>query len=212
MRSSGPAAAKLRPRVVASFLALFAASAILASCASSGGGGSGALGTFWKGGSKDETPDISSDYFTQSTYCPRVEVRAGTEAMAFYEKGHDGDAAFVKYQASLGKTARECHNSGPNYTLKIGISGRVVAGPKGAAGTVTVPVRVAIAQQLGGVAYSELFKIPVDVAAPTFSSDFAHVIDQIALQIPPDQHNFIIYVGFDEGKVAKPVPKNVPTG
>ena len=132
--------------------------------------------------------------------------------MAFYEKGHDGDAAFVKYQASLGKTARECHNSGPNYTSRSASAAGSSPAPRAAAGTVTVPVRVAIAQQLGGVAYSELFKIPVDVAAPTFSSDFAHVIDQVALQIPPDQHNFIIYVGFDDGKVAKPVPKNVPTG
>jgi len=208
MISPGPAK---RFRPFATLAALILAPAILASCASSGGGGSsgGALGTFWNGGKEDKPADVNANYFSQSTYCPRVEVRGGTEAMPFYKKGHEGDPAYITYQASMGKTARECHNSGDSYSIKIGISGRVVAGPQGGAGSIIVPVRVAIAQQFGPVAYSELFKIPVNLAAPDFSSDFAQVVDQVALQIPPDQHNYIIYVGFDDGKAPK---KNVPTG
>jgi hypothetical protein len=200
---------RLRP--IATIAALILAPAILASCASSGGSGSsgGALSAFWNGGKDDKPSDISSDYFNQSAYCPRIEIRGGTEAMAFYEKGHDGDAAFIKYQASIGKTARECHNTGSSYSIKVGVSGRVVAGPKGGAGSVVVPLRVAIAQQFGAVAYTELFKIPVNLTAPDFAGDFAQVIDLIALQIGPDQRNYIIYVGFDDGKQPK---KNVPTG
>ena len=209
MLTSGPAMKRLRP--FATLAALILAPAILASCASSGGSGSsgGALSAFWNGGKEDKPSDINSDYFSQSTYCPRVEVRGGTEAMAFYVKGHDGDPAYITYQASIGKTARECHNTGPSYSIKVGVSGRVMAGPKGGAGSIVVPIRIAIAQQFGPVAYSELFKIPVNLAAPDFSSDFAQVIDQIALQIGPDQRNFVIYVGFGDGKQPK---KNVPTG
>jgi hypothetical protein len=208
MLTSGPAMKRLRP--FATLAALILAPAILASCASSGGGSTGgALSAFWNGGKEDKPSDINSDYFSQSTYCPRVEVRGGTEAMAFYVKGHDGDPAYITYQASIGKTARECHNTGPSYSIKVGVSGRVMAGPKGGAGSIVVPIRIAIAQQFGPVAYSELFKIPVNLAAPDFSSDFAQVIDQIALQIGPDQRNFVIYVGFDDGKQPK---KNVPTG
>jgi hypothetical protein len=209
MLKSGPAMTRLRP--LATLAALILAPAILASCASSGGSSSssGALSAFWNGGKEDKPSDINSDYFSQSTYCPRIEIRGGTEAMAFYEKGHDGDPAFIKYQASIGKTARECHNTGTSYSIKVGVAGRVVAGPKGGAGSIVVPIRVAIAQQFGAVAYSELFKIPVNLAAPDFASDFAQVIDQIAMEIGPDQRNFVIYVGFDDGK---PPKKNVPTG
>ena len=41
----------------------------------------------------------------------------------------------VIWQASVGKTAREClYDLQGSLTLKIGVSGRVIAGPKGGPG------------------------------------------------------------------------------
>ena len=188
--------------------------AFLASCSSSGGGGSSS--SFWEtlktGGSSTAPDSVEANYLSQSVYCPPIQIRGGTQALPVYEKGHEGDAAYVKYQASLGKTARECHNSGTSYTIKIGAAGRVVAGPKGGPATITVPIRVAIAHQFGATLYSELFKVPVTLGPPDFGADFAQVADQVALQIGPDDRDLIIFIGFDEGKVVKKPPQEQPTG
>jgi hypothetical protein len=194
---------------------LVAAGVLLAACSSSGGGGSSS--SFWEtiktgGTPKSSNEDLAQSYFGQSTYCPPVQIRGGTEALPVYEKGHEGDAAFIKYQASLGKTARECHNTGTNYTIKIGAAGRVVAGPKGSAQTITVPIRIAIAHQFGATLFSELYKVPVTLAPPDYGADFTQVADQVNVQIGPEDRDLIIFIGFDEGKAPKKAPQNTPTG
>ncbi len=122
--------------------------------------------------------------------------------MTIYERGHDNETDFVRQQASITKTARECHTNGSTLTIKLGITGRVVAGPKGGAGTVTLPIRVAVVKQVGGNGplFSNLYKVPVTVSAPTYSAGYEHVFDQISVQIGPQDRNLIIFVGFDEGK------------
>ena len=81
------------------------------------------------------------------------------------------------------------------------IAGRVVAGPKGSEANVTLPIRIAVAKQFGGTGplYSELFKIPVSLTAPTFGANYNQVFDQVTLTAGPQDRNLIIYVGFDEG-------------
>ena len=145
-------------------------------------------------------------------YCPPVEIRAGTEALVIYDKGHDGDPNSIRYQASITKTARECHTAGSSMMLKVGVAGRLVAGPKGAAGNFAVPVRVAIvAQHDNKVFFSQVLKQPVTLSPPDYGSDFSAVMDNIAFDITPDDHDLIIYVGFDGGAPKQPVPPP-PTG
>ena len=88
--------------------------------------------------------------FIRPSYCPPVMIRGGTAALAVYDKGHDNDAAFLRYQASIATTARQCTVGGTTLTAKVGVAGRVVGGPKAAAGTVTVPIRVVVVKQVGG--------------------------------------------------------------
>jgi hypothetical protein len=77
-------------------------------------------------------------------YCPELRVLSGAELMRTYERGHDDDIKYVVWQASFGKTAREClWDQQGGLTLKIGLSGRVIAGPKGGASTVNVPLKIA---------------------------------------------------------------------
>ena len=90
--------------------------------------------------------------------------------MSLYEHGHEAEPDYVRFLGSIAKTARECHQQGDTLTMKLGVSGRVVAGPKGSAGTVTLPLRVAVAKQISdgkGPLYSQLFKIQVTVTPPT---------------------------------------------
>ena len=55
----------------------------------------------------------------------------------------------LRFQATITKTARECTINGGEITARIGIQGRVIAGPAGAPASVQVPLRVAVVQ--GGV-------------------------------------------------------------
>jgi hypothetical protein len=128
-------------------------------------------------------------------------LRVGTETLAVHERGHDNDPAYVRYQASINKTARECHTVGTTLTVKVGVAGRVVGGPKAAAGSVTLPVRVVVVRQIGGAAplYSQLVKVPVTIGPPEFGANFNQVVENVSMEIGPQDRDLIIYVGFDEG-------------
>jgi hypothetical protein len=151
-------------------------------------------------GLNDDRPDdISQDYFKRPEYCPVVRIRPGTESITVYERGHDGDPQFVRYQASITKTARECASTSDGFTVKVGGAGRVVAGPKGGPATVTLPLRVVLTQQSGGVRFSELYRVTVTLAPPTYGGSFSQVVESISVTAAPNERDFIIYVGFDEG-------------
>ena len=125
--------------------------------------------------------------------------------MVVYEKGHDGDAAFVRTQGSITDTARECHAlDAKTLSIKLGIGGRILAGPKGGAGTVTMPVRIAVARQHdNSVLFSKAFPVTVNLTAPDFGADYSQVFDQVQVTVGPDDRDLIVYVGFDEGTPKK---------
>jgi hypothetical protein len=180
--------------------------AALGACTSAGGG-SALIQSATSADRADSSGKVRKQVFTAAdfaadVYCPPLNLRSGTEALPVYERGHDGEQDYVRFQAAINKTARQCSMSGDTLTLKIGIEGRLVAGPKGGAGTMSLPVRVAVVKQLGGKGplYSRLFKVPVTVSAPTFSADFSQVIDNVSVKIGPDDRDLIVYVGFDDGK------------
>ena len=190
-------------------VATVAVSLLLAACASSGGssGGGGFFGLF--GGNNPnagvatvQTNKIDPNYFLKSGYCPPVQVLPGTESLIIYERGHDGDAAFIQVQGSITQTARECHALDANtLSIKVGVAGRVLAGPKGGAGTVTMPLRIAVARQHdNSVLFSKAYPIKVSLTAPEFSVDYSQVFDQVTAKVAPDDRDLIIYVGFDDGK------------
>ncbi|MEX0853054.1 MAG: hypothetical protein WD036_07205 [Bauldia sp.] len=200
----------LKRPAAAGLLAVLAASGLLAACASNSDGGKGPSTRLFGGGVGKgvitvENPDYDPDFFLKSGYCPPVEIRAGTEALVKYEPDHEGEQPYVQHQGSITKTARECHAiAADTLTIKLGVAGRVVAGPKGGAGEVVLPLRVAVVKQHGGtVLYTEEFKVPVTVAAPAFSANFSQVIDDIVLNLAPEDRDLIVYVGFDQGPPGK---------
>ncbi len=79
------------------------------------------------------TPTIPR-FSCKQGYCPPLQIRAGTESFVAYEKKHEDDPLYIRYQGSISDTARECHGGIDQLTVKIGIAGRIVGGPKAAAG------------------------------------------------------------------------------
>jgi hypothetical protein len=95
--------------------------------------------------------------------------------------------------------------------IKVGIAGRLTAGPLGKPGNFALPLRVAIVKQDGGnVFYSDVTKVPVTISAPEFASDYSAVVDNISFEVGPQDRDLIIYIGYDEGT---PKPRSgTPTG
>ena len=173
-----------------------------------GGGSAGtivAAGTKVAPGPMDTT--ISPEEFLNPGYCPPVQIRAGTESLVLYDKGHDGDQDFIRFQGSISDTARECHALTPTtLSIKVGIAGRIVAGPKGTAGKVAATLRVAVVKQHDGtVLYSAPTRVLATIGPPDFAADFHQVIDNISVTVGPDDRDLIIFVGYDEGP---PKPKS----
>jgi hypothetical protein len=155
-------------------------------------------------GSSDATPNGASDM-----NCPPVAIRAGASTYAVAAAGKDAIGNDVRYQATITKTARECTRTGGEITARIGIQGRVIAGPAGAPATVEVPLRVAVVQ--GGVgektiatkAYRTTVTMTEDGSVP-----FTLVADDLVYPLPPDavSDSYIFYIGFDPQALA-PEPK-----
>jgi hypothetical protein len=74
--------------------------------------------------------------------CPQVVAWPNERLRTIYEPGHDGDALSVINRGELTKLSRECQFYGNRVVVKYGFAGRVLLGPKGKPGVVTMPVSV----------------------------------------------------------------------
>lgn len=131
-----------------------------------------------------------------NAYCPTVSVLGDTNIYKTYEKGGEGQAQKLKHQATITQTARECTTLGAEMFIKVGVAGRVLAGPKGQNGKVVLPLRIVVRQN-DDVLYTKLHKVPVTVTPPDRSALFAKVDEAIAIGTPQER-NVRVLVGFDE--------------
>ncbi|MBR0753208.1 hypothetical protein JQ604_13535 [Bradyrhizobium jicamae] len=141
--------------------------------------------------------------------CPPVTIRAGASTYAVAAPGKQPVGNDLKFLASITKTARQCTLEGGQITAKIGIQGRVIAGPSGAPPSVTVPLRVAVVQ--GGVgektiatkAYQTTVQMDDSGSVP-----FTLVAEDLIYPAPSPSvaDNYIFYIGFDPQSL-KPEPK-----
>lgn len=135
-------------------------------------------------------------------YCPRVDLREGTAFYRTYEKGgkETEDANLVIYQAALAETSRDCKYANGVLTMTVAAAGRVVPGPKGKGGTITMPIRVAVTQG-DEVLYSKLSQQDVQIGE-TGATQFVFKDTEVSFP-QPTTRNITVFVGYDEGPPAK---------
>jgi len=156
-----------------------------------------------------ETPEID---------CPGVEIRQG--ASTFQQSGSDnGSAALsLRYQANFIKFARECALRAGNVVMKVGVEGRVILGPAGGPGPISLPVRLAVVKEglEPKTIWTKFYMVPVVVPPGQPNVLFTHVEEDLSFPNPPgsDLDAYVVYVGFDpdsaeaeKKKPAKPAPK-----
>lgn len=135
-------------------------------------------------------------------YCPRVQLNEGTAFLQTYTDGNDGNAEELIYQASISDVTRTCRYRNGQLFITVAAAGRVVNGPQGTGGNITMPIRVAV-KEGDQLPYSRLGKFDVTVTPGAGASQFIYKDDQIVLPEPAIR-NIQILVGYDEG------PYNTP--
>jgi hypothetical protein len=142
--------------------------------------------------------------------CPLVKIRAGASTYAVAPPGKEPVASELRYQATITRTARDCRRVSGQIIARIGIQGRVIAGPAGAPATVEIPLRVAVVQTGVNekVISTKVYRTTVSMSEDT-GVPFSLVGEDLAYTMPPGltSDNIVFYVGFDPQAVT-PEPKS----
>jgi hypothetical protein len=134
----------------------------------------------------------------QDINCPDVTVADGGASL----RVGGPENSSVRYQFSINDTARQCDPAGAGQAgVKIGVSGQVVIGPAGAAGTFSAPVRITVTQ-VGAdkPVFSQTYRAEATTDGVR-AGQFRIVTDSINLPMPTLQlaDLYSITVGFEGG-------------
>ena len=106
--------------------------------------------------------------------CPVVDVEEGGGVAQI------GSGAGLRHQFAISDTARECTVANKQISIRVGVAGRVVAGPAGGAGTVSVPLRIGIRRETDKIILtSKVVNITATIPAGSANTTFAVVSDPL---------------------------------
>ena len=138
------------------------------------------------------------DLQTAGNNCPRFSVWPRDKRLTIYESGRAGDSSGIQHRGELTKTARECKIGTDKVTVKYGFAGRVLLGPKGKSGTLTLPLKVHVTDASRNIVSSEKVNIKVKIPQGMPVGYFSVVREvSFALKsgVRPGQYN--VFVAFD---------------
>lgn len=147
--------------------------------------------------------------------CPPVAIRQGTSTLSVVDPKAESPALGLRYQGTIVRTARECTVHDKMVTIRVGVQGRIIVGPAGGAGSLTVPLRYALVKE--GIdpkpLYTRLYTIPVTVQAGETNTLYTHVEESMTVPMPSlaEFDSYVIYVGYDpqgaQAEQKKPAPR-----
>lgn len=165
------------------------------------------------GGKSEQAPapgaPPAADEAPSDLSCPPVSIRAGASTYQVAAPGKQPVGNDLRFQVTITRTARECSYNAGEITARIGIQGRVIAGPAGAPSNVDIPLRVAVVQSgvqektIATKAYRTSVTMSEDGSVP-----FTLVAEDLAYPAPPGAvgDSYIFYIGFDP-QALRPEPK-----
>lgn len=130
--------------------------------------------------------------------CPRFQIWPRDNNVTVYETGRVGDGLGIMHRGEITKTARECQIEAGKVTVKYGFSGRVLLGPRGKTGNVTLPLNVYVTDSKREKLSTEKLKVDVQVAVENPIGYFSSV-RTVTFAIPEGTRpgEYDVYVGFD---------------
>ena len=130
--------------------------------------------------------------------CPVVEIEDG----AATSRVGGPENTSVRYQFDLDDTARECQPRGNQFSLKVGVSGRLLIGPGGSPGAYSTNVRVLVRREVDQKnVFEKTYRVEANTAGGV-QAPFRLVTELIMLPLTRAQLNddYSIFVGFDTGR------------
>lgn len=199
----------------AGLMAVLLATAALGGCGMSSltsGLGGGVLGS----ASKSQSSEVSAEQLltaakagdagaTGSTNvgevafgCPRMTIASRDNNITFYEPGRAGDGLAVMHRGEITKTARDCEIMPGRVTVKYGFSGRVLLGPRGKPGSISLPVNVVVTDSKRAPVTGQAMKVDVFVEQDKPIGYFS-AVQSVTFDVPEGSRpgEFEINVGFD---------------
>jgi hypothetical protein len=123
--------------------------------------------------------------------CPSVAIRDGGAALRV--GGATADS--LRSQISINNVARECILTGGNgFTLKVGVDGRVLAGPAGGSGGMQATLRTIVRRGTTVVA-QRVSRVGASIPSGEGGANFTHVEDGIV--VPAGSGDVDIEIGLD---------------
>lgn len=129
-------------------------------------------------------------------YCPPVEIKVDGPAYTVYERGGEGDTSRIRYQATFSDFPRNCTDRAGVLTIRLGVAGFLLAGPRGGPGTLTVPLRVEVIQDNDVVVLDQPLPTPVTIPAGAVRGQFTRV-EELVVPSPP-RENMRVVLSFDQ--------------
>jgi hypothetical protein len=161
--------------------------------------------------SQEGDPRIPRDEYLELYYCPSLDVRTGasTWSVSAAKPREEPSPTTVRYQGSFGQMARECLVvDKKTMRIRVGVEGRVIVGPAGGPGSLSLPLRLAVVHEgpTPKTIWTQFYRIPVTVPADATNVPFT-VLEDIQFPLPSesDLDSYIVYVGFDPAG-DKPAP------
>jgi len=110
--------------------------------------------------------------------CPEVMVDGGAAEL---RSPPGAEAANLRYEIALGRTARECQLAGDELSVKLGVNGAVMLGPAGQAGSYFGNLRIALRRKKDDQLFSSrTLKVGASVPPGGSRGDFSQVVEDLA--------------------------------
>lgn len=148
---------------------------------------------------KSDVDATAQDLTAAAQACPQFIVWPSSQQATVYEAGREGDGLAIVHRGEITQTARECYTQPGQVTVKYGFSGRVLLGPKGQSGTVSLPVNVFATDHSKQRVAGEALSVSVDISAEKPIGYFS-AVKTLTIPVPEGSRaaDLKIYVAFDK--------------
>jgi hypothetical protein len=131
--------------------------------------------------------------------CPQFTTWPSTQTVTVFESGRQGDGLAVVHRGEITQTARECQIEGAHVSIKYGFSGRILLGPKGKAGHVSLPVDIILTDAQKQRVQGDSLRVEVDIS-PDKPIGYFSSVRTLSFDIPEGARtaDFKLFVAFEK--------------
>jgi len=130
--------------------------------------------------------------------CPRFKVWPADRHITVYEPRRVGERLAMRHRGSITKTARECQIDGSRVSVKLGFAGRVLMGPRGSDGAISLPANLYVTRADGTKIRTESVGVDVELTRED-PVDFFSVVRTISFEAEPGSapSSYKLFIAFD---------------